>query len=213
MPKRDQLFSDVQSENGQIVLLAAQASSIPSELQLVVETAEIDPGGKALRPLHNYIIRVLGALEYRIVKFGATVADIQLIEEHPLLYSYNSHATALFFRGEADDVNELVLDIAQAHAVTFQLWRHFPEYLNVQQPLATLFKSGGGIVGHMPEQLAESIAKVLEKHGLETKIMKDKPYTELHNNPVLLQQRPKVLLIGDSYFISYSFSVEEMGKS
>ncbi len=208
MPKRDQLFQEMQGENRQAALLIAQVGALPTELQLVLQVADYDAKVGGLRPLRSYIIRVLGVLEHRVVNLGTTVHDLKLETQHPLLYEYVEKPAAVFFRGMPQNIDTLVLDIAQAHASTFLGWRHFPVYLNTEQPLATLFASGGGLVGQMPSPLADRIVKVLEKHGLEHKVMVGEP----HAKPPMPDQQLAVLIVGESYFVSFAFSVDEMGK-
>ena len=210
MPHTEQFFADLAGENRQAALLVAQVGASPNELQLITQIAEYDESVEGLRPIRSYIIRVLGVLEHRIVNFGTTVNDIQIVDEHPLLYEYTSKPTAVFFRGTVDNPDSVVMDIAQAHATTFYPWRHFPQYLNMEQSLGALFEAGGGLLGQMPAPLAEKILKVLEHHGLEHKIAEGEPYIKLHDNPALLQSTLKVLLFGSSYFISYGFSIQEM---
>lgn len=210
MPKTRQFFDDMGGDNRQAALLVAQVGAAPNELQLITQVAEYDEAAGGLRPICTYIIRVLGVIEHRIVNFGTTVEDVKLETDHPLLYQYARKPTAVFFRGEVANPDTLTMDIAQAHATTFFPWRHFPEYLNTSQPLSTLFASGGGLIGNMPEPLAERVVKVLEHHGLEHKTVQDKPYVQLHDNPALLQTQLKVLLLGASYFVSYAFSIEEL---
>lgn len=210
MPQREQFFQDMAGENRMVALLVAQVGGAPNELQLITQVAELDEEAGGLRPVRTYIIRVLGALEHRVTDLGMTVSEAKLTADHPLLYEYTRKPTAVFFRGTPDNVDSLALDVAQAHATTFQGWRHFPQYLNVEQPLATLLASGGGLLGQMPEPLANKVLPVLEHHGLEHKITQDKAYIDVHDNPGLLQSELNVLLIGESYFVSYAFSFDEM---
>jgi hypothetical protein len=219
MPKREQFFQDLAAkdadgaDNRQAALLIVQVGAMPNELQLITQIAEYDAAAEGLRPIRNYIVRVLGVLEHRVVSLGTTVASVSIADDHPLLWEYNTRPTALFFRGNVDHAaaNDLTLDILQTHASTFGPWRRFPEYLNVQQPLATLLQSGGGLLGQMPQPLADKLVPVLERHGLETKLQHGTPYVQAHDNPALLQQKLAVLLFGASYFISYAFSFDEMG--
>jgi hypothetical protein len=208
MPKRAQLLNDMQGDSRQAALLMAQVGGMPSEIQLVVQVADYDDKAEGLRPLRAYIIRVNGALEHRIVNLGMTVNQIEFVTDHPVLYQYVQEPAAVFFRGTPADTNAIVLDIAQAHATTFRGWRQFPEYLNIEQPLETLFKSGGGLLGQMPKPLAENLVPVLERHGLEHKLMVGEP----HAKPPMKGQQLTALLLGDSYFVSFMFSVDEMGK-
>lgn len=213
MPKRDKLFEDMNGDDRQAAMLVAQVGGMPNELQIILETAQYDEQQEGLRPLNNYIVRVLGVTEHRIVNLGTTVQDIKLVDEHPLLYQYNKTPVALFVRGITPDINALVLDITQAHAQVFGLWRRFPEYINIEQPLFTLFEAGGGLLGQMPKPLANQLVPVLELHGLETKIVEGENPATKNKNPLAADQKIKVLFIGSSYFISYAFSVDEMGKA
>ncbi|MGB7339050.1 MAG: hypothetical protein WBC91_09180, partial [Phototrophicaceae bacterium] len=188
----------------------AQVGASPNELQLITQVAEYDETAQGLRPIRSYIIRVLGVLEHRIVNFGTTVNNIQILDNHPLLYEYTTNPTALFFRGDSANADEVTMDLMQAHATTFYPWRHFPQYLNMEQPLLEMVKAGGGLIGQMPAPLAQEMIKVLNHHNLEHKTAEGEPYIKVHDNPALLQTKLKVLLFGESYFISYGFSIQEM---
>lgn len=210
MPQREQFFADMTGENRQAALLVAQVGAAPNELQVITQIAEYDEEAEGLRPIRTYIVRVLGVLEHRINNFGMTVADVNLHDAHPLLYEYLERPTAVFFKGEVENVDSLTLDIAQAHASTFGPWRQFPQYLNTQQPLQTLFESGGGLIGQMPEPLAERVVKVLAHHQLEHRLAHGEPYIKQHDNPLLVNNKPQVLTFGTSYFVSYAFAFDEM---
>jgi len=213
MPKRDKLFQDMNGDDRQAAMLVAQVGGMPNELQIVLETAQYDDEQEGLRPLHNYIIRVLGVTEHRIVNMGTTVDTVKLLDDHPLLYQYNQTPVALFVRGQPDDINAVVLDIAQTHSEVFGLWRRFPEYINIEKPLYTLFAEGGGLLGQMPKPLAGKLIPMLEQHGLETKVIEGENPADKNKNPMVDSQTIKVLFIGSSYFISYAFSVDELGKA
>lgn len=210
MPDSAQFFADLEDENRQLALLVAQVGASPNELQLITQVAEYDASVEGLRPVRSYIIRVLGVLEHRINNFGVTANDIQLLDEHPLLHEYTTKPTAVFFRGTPQNPESVVMDIAQAHATTFFPWRHFPQYLNTDQPLGSLFESGGGLIGQMPAPLAERVIKILQHHNLEYKTAEGEPYIKKHDNPALLQSALQVLTIGSSYFIGYGFSIQQM---
>jgi len=209
MPKRDQLLADMQGEDRHVALLVAQVGAMPTEIQLIVQTARYEEAVKGLHPIRSYIIRVVGATEHRVTNLGMTTSELAWVSDHPLLWQYTQAPAALFFRGQPDDAHALALELAQAHASTFRGWRHFPEYLNTEKPLYELLRSGGGLLGQMPQTLAEACVPVLEWHGLETKVLLGQSHTEQAQGP-LKHQKLEALLIGDSYFISYMFSVEEM---
>lgn len=209
MPQREQLLEDITGENRHAALLVTQVGGMPTELQLIVQIAEYDEAAQGLRPLRTYIIRVNGVIEHRVVNLGMTTDDVRFVTDHPILYQYNQRPQAVFFRGDVTGADALALDIAQAHATTFGPWRHFPEYLNTAQPLATLLMSGGGLLGQMPAPLAENVIKVLARHGLEHHAIEDKAYIENAEGP-MRNQPVTALIIGDSYFLSHMFTVEVM---
>jgi hypothetical protein len=208
MPKREQLLKQLQAEDDYGVFLMAQMGGGPNELQLIIQTARYDSGADGLRPQGQYVIRALGVQEQRISlgMFG----KLEFVAEHPLLYVHNTTPTAVFFRGQPGDANELLLDISQAHASTFGPWRHFPDYINVAQPLTTFLASGGGLLGEMPEPLAERLVKVLDHHGLEHKLINGEQRDGDDGRESGIKQ--KLLLIDDSYVIAMDYSVEELGK-
>lgn len=211
MPKRDELLADMAHDNTVAVLLLAQVGGMPGEIQLILQTADYDAIKGGLRPINNYIIRVLGVTEHLIHDLGMTTNDVAIHDDHPLLYQYNEKPVALFFRGQPRDVHELIIDISQAHTSVFGPWRAFPIYLNVERPLATLLASGGGLLGQMPQPLADRLVKVLEKHGLEHKALSGDNELDVHNK-VLKNPKAQALQIGDSFFIANAFSIELLGK-
>ena len=160
MPKRKYLFNDMDGDDRQAALLVVQVGGMPNELQVILETAQFDEEQEGLRPLNNYIVRVLGVTEHRVVNLGTTVEQVYLLDDHPILYQYNKTPVALFVRGNPTDINAIILDIAQAHSEVFGLWRRFPEYMNIEKPLFTLFEEGGGLLGQMPKPLADKLVDV-----------------------------------------------------
>lgn len=211
MPRRTQLLNEIGHERGYGVLLAAQMGGMPNELQLIVQTAEYDPGVEGLRERHSYIIRALGVRENRLSLglFGA----LQFTDDHPLLYHHNCARYGVFFRGGVPRPHEVALDISQAHASTFGPWRPLADDLNRAQPLVDLLASGGGLLGHMPKPAAERMAKALAHHGVEYRLIEDTEAeteaTDEHGRSRLL----KLLLIDAGYVIALDFSVEQMGAT
>jgi len=207
MPKREKLLAELSADEDYGIFLAIQMDAVPETLQLIVATARYDAAAGGLRERGQYVIRALGVVEHQ-VSVGM-FARLQFVDEHPLLYQYNTPTVAMFFRGQPDNVYELVLDLEQAHVSTFGLWRDLPEYLNLSKPLVTLLNSGGDLLGQMPKPLAERMAKVLEHHGLEVKLGEAEfEAADEHGR----SQLRKALMIDDSYVMALDFSVEELGR-
>jgi hypothetical protein len=201
----DQLIAEINSDNGYGVCLMAQMDAVPDTLQFIIATTYFDEAVGGLRDKARYIVRAIGVQEHRVsvgmFRQIAVLAD----EAHPLLYEYNSLPTGLFFKGTPDDVNGLMIDVFQAYSSTFGLWRHLPQYINVQKPLLDLFTGGGDLVGQMPKPLADKLEKVLVHHGLEAKVLMGEKHKEA---PAM-----KTLLFDESYIVAMDFSVDELGKA
>lgn len=212
MPKRDQLLGELAGERDYGVLLVAQMGGVPNELQLIVETAQFDEAAQGLRPQHDYIIRALGVREHR-VSLGV-FGRLSIVDEHPLLFHYNTPRVAIHFDGKPENVNELVLDLSQAYVSTFGQWRHLVDMaddINRAMPMVDLLGSGYGLLGTMPKPFAERVAKVLDHHNVPYSLSEDSSFdtADEHGRSRLA----KVLLIDESYVIALDFSVEQMGKN
>jgi hypothetical protein len=208
MPKRQQLLNELQNEKDYGIFIAIQMGGVPNELQLIVETAQYDEQAQGLRPRGQYIIRALGVREHK-VSVGI-FAQLAFLDEHPLLYHHNAPRVAVYFDGKPENVNELVLDISQAHASTFGPLRFLAADINRGKPLVDLLQTGNGLLGEMPQPLAERMAKVLEHHHMKASLVEDEDFEtqDEHGRSRLA----KLLAIDDSYIIALDFSVEQMGK-
>lgn len=202
MPKREQLFNELEGENGYGVLLIAQMGSTPNEVQLIIETAEYDPEAGGLRQRNNYIVRLIGVREHRMTLgiFGS----IFVASEHPILIHHNDSRVTVNFEGAPKDINELVLDIQQAYLSTFGPWRELARDINREKPLVDLLSSGQGVLGFMPKPAAERMVKVFNHHGM-TATLTGEEFSDLPPT--------KIIGLGDSYFVALDFSVDLMGKA
>lgn len=209
MPRRAQFLDDLSGEKAYGVLLMLQMDGVPETLQLVMTATELDEHAGGLRDKRSYVIRAIGVQEHRVSVglFGS----LRFAEaDHPLLYPYNSTPVGLFFRGQPNDANALLVDFMQAYAGTFGPWRQIPSYLNTNRPLFDLLNSGGDLVGEMPKLLAEKLVPAFERHGLETKIIEGS--TPLGADEHGRSQHMQALIVDESYIIAMDFSVEFLGK-
>lgn len=206
---RDQLLSELNQEQDYGILLTAQVGGVPNELQLLIETAVYDEQAEGLRPRGNYIIRALGVREHRVTL--GVFGRLAFMREHPLLYHHNLPRYAMQFEGTPRDLHEIVLDISQAYASTFGAWRHLTEIsadINRAMPLVDLLKAGDGLLGIMPEPLAERMEKVLLHHGLRVTRTLAEPFAaqDEHGRSRLSE----VLLIDQTYIVALAFSVDKL---
>lgn len=211
MPKRTQLLEELSRPTDYGILLLGQIGGVPNEIQMLIETAVYDDAAQGLRPLHTYAVRALGVREQRL-SLGV-FGRLQFLTEHPLLIHPNSPRAAVHFSGRPDHVEDLVLDISQAYVSTFGPWRNLVEQvddLNRSAPLVDLLQSGAGLLGVMPQPLAERMVRVLEHHKLTASLAVEADFEaeDEHGRSRLAQ----LLLIDQSYVIALDFSVEEVGK-
>lgn len=207
MPKRDKLLSELKGQHDYGVFLAAQMGGVPEELQLMIQTAQLDEAAQGLRPRGQYVLRVLGVKEHRasLGVFG----NLFFTDQHPLLFHYNEPRQMIHFSGKPADIHELVLDIHQAYVTTFGPWRELAGDINRTQPLVSLLASGEGVLGVMPQPVAERMAKVLAHHKMTCTLEAEpQPEDDEHGR----SHKMSLLGVGDSYFVAMDYSVEEMGK-
>jgi hypothetical protein len=131
--------------------------------------------------------------------------------EHPILFHHNSAHHEVNFEGIPANPNELVLDIQAAYSATFGPWRDLADDINRSQPLFNLLQQGSGLLGKMPSQAAERMVKVFEHHNMSASMKEVEPARNDDPDEHGRTQKLKLLGIDDSYFLAYSFMVDEMG--
>ncbi|MFW5748336.1 MAG: hypothetical protein ACOCYT_01850 [Chloroflexota bacterium] len=203
--KRGQMLEEINAERGYGVFLLAQMDSVPDTLQFMVATTEYDPEADGLRDRSRYLVRAIGVQEHLISVGIFKQAHIHEGEEHPLLYEYNSPPAGLFFRGQPESPDSLILNLFQAYSSVFGPWRQIPRYLSTSQPLYEMFTSGGALIGEMPLPLAEKLVPVLEAQNLETRLVKGEKPKE--------QPPMKLLLLDESYAVAMDFAVDPLGQA
>lgn len=203
MSSLETMLAEIQAENGFGVLLLAQMDGVPDTVQLMIATTEFDESVNGLRDKSRYLVRAIGVQEQRVSVGIFKSALVKAEADHPLLYEYNTPPAALFFRGETQNPDALLLKVFQAYSQVFGPWRQVPTYLNTGKPLMDVFTGGGDLVGEMPQPLADTLVKVFESEQLETKVMAGQRAAEM--------PAQKVLLLDDSYVVAADFSVEALG--
>ncbi|MFZ4827032.1 MAG: hypothetical protein ACOYLB_06730 [Phototrophicaceae bacterium] len=208
MPARERLNQDLQGEDKLGILLMVQMGGVPEELQLMIQTVTVDKVNQTLQEGNAYIVRVLGVREHR-VSLGM-FRSMFWASDHPILYHHNSPEWQLSFEGMPSDVNALMIDLQATYGATFGPWRDIVQDLNHDMPLSNLLQQGKGILGTFPQPLAERFINVLAHHGIQS------GYVEVHAAPEPdtkmkgFKDQLSVLGIDDSYFIAYSFMVDNL---
>lgn len=202
-PLLKEITDTLSDENRLGVILAAQMGGTPEEVQVILQTTAFDAAEQGLKPDKTFVIRCLGVQEHR-VSLGLFNTMVY-VETHPLLWNHNFAFKQVYFRGTPKDVNDLMLDLNQLYGATYGPFRNLADNINRSMPLGTLLSSGHGLLGEMPEPIAEKVKTLLENHGLSVRFVD----TELKEPPVKFS----LLVMDDSFFIAQLYSAEPMNKN
>jgi hypothetical protein len=201
----NELLEFLSEENHLGVLLAAQVGGTPHEVQIILQTTELDADHESLKPLGHYIIRAIGVQEHRLSVglFGVMAFS----EENALLHPYTETMMQVYFSGTPQNVDSLMIDLNQLYGQTYGQYdpfRRMAEEINRARPLATLLGGGNGLLGTMPEPFANQVAKMLARHDMKASLIPN----EAEHPPFKYQ----LLAMDDSYFIAQTFSADPMRR-
>lgn len=182
------------------ILLAAQMGGTPEEVQLIVQVASFDAETEAIQPQRVFILRCIGVQEQRL-SLGL-FNKMVYVEEHPLLWNHNAPYRQIYFRGKAENVDGLMLELTQVFGQFYGPMRSMADNLNRAMPLGALLDSGHGLLGEMPLPMAEKVQAVLERYSLKVSL----GLSDLKDPPVDF----KLLVLDDSFLIAQMYSVEPM---
>jgi hypothetical protein len=183
------------------ILLAAQMGATPQELQLIVQTAHYDNDAQTVTTEESFVIRCIGVQEHR-VSLGM-FNRLLVVEDHPLLWHHNSTYQEVYFRGQTDDVDGLMLELNQLYGQHYGIYRSLADDLNRRAPLGTILANGHGMLGEMPQPMAEKVKGLFERYGLSVSFLASQQHEPSPYDS-------KLVVIDDSYFIAHMFSADRM---
>ena len=183
------------------ILIAAQMGGTPQELQLIVQIAHYDNDARTVTPEDTFIVRCIGVQEHRISlgMFNRMLA----VEEHPLLWNYNYPFQEVYFHGQTDDVDGLMLELNQLYGQHYGIYRSLADDVNRNAPLGKILQSGHGMLGEMPLPMAEKVKELFERYNLTVSFLTSEQHEQSH-------YPGKLLVIDDSYFIAHMYSADRM---
>jgi hypothetical protein len=126
---------------------------------------------------------------------------VLLLEDHPVLWPHQHGAAEAFFYGTPQSAEECVGALYAAHLRAVGEWIDFAKFFNAPKPLATMLKSGGGMLARGPSPLMEVYKGALQGLGLEVDIRLPRP----DKVPEL-----RALIIGTSYFVGSGWSATRL---
>lgn len=195
----DKITAELQNDHHVGIMLVAQMGMTPEEIQLVVQTAYFDENDRSMTTTGGYIVRCLGVQEHRI-SLGI-FHRLVYVDDHPLLWNFNSIYRQIYFRGTPENVDSLMLDLQQLYGQHYGLFRSLADDINRTRPLGSLLTAGYGLLGEMPAPMAERIKTVLERYGLTVDLVD----SDDHEEPPM---QFKLLVLDDSYFVLQLVSID-----
>ena len=161
----------------------------------------------------EWIVNVTGQRENRI-SFDLA-ADIDIKEDHPLLWKYTDLQCELYFSGICADPGKVFLDMYQTHYSLFRKYIPFETYLN-SNSFNSLFKMAGGLLARGPKTLLLKYAESLNAQGLDFSIIGERLPTYWDGNSFVPENRDlKVLFMSETstYIIGQSFDFIKQNKN
>jgi hypothetical protein len=197
-PLFGQLFAEMQAEDAVGLLLAAQLTETPNDLQIVVRTTLFDKAVGGLRDQNQYLIKTVGLAEHQI-SLGL-FDQIAFEDDHPLLYHYNTRRVRVFIGSRPTSPDAVIREIESAHTEVYDTWRELLMDLNKLSPPEQVFNAGFGLLGEMSQPFATAVAQVLAHHGVKYNVVaEDTPEVKM-----------KLLSIDESYFVAADFTIEQL---
>jgi hypothetical protein len=131
---------------------------------------------------------------------------MELLDEHPLLWTYNQWQTSLYFGNPTTKPYELFANIYDVHIKETANSIPFNKFINTHLPIIELCKSSAGLFASGPLKLMEAYKKELEAHGMNPTIVGGhNPKRWQNGHQVDETEIVKILIIGKSYVIGQTF--------
>jgi len=131
--------------------------------------------------------------------------NFETFKDHPLLWSHNQKHTSLYFGKAASDPHEVLSRLYSLHFRITKGWIPFDKFLNPNVPLIDLCKSTNGLLAQGPLTLLEEYMKLLDTLGMLPSIVGSYPPEGIKGHDGSEGSIPKVLIVGDSYFVGKTF--------
>ena len=192
----DQFLETPRPYRGQIVRLEQAPGS-----ELTVLGVHLVRTDRPRADARTWRIQARGVLEFRLVSHE--VESIELLQRHPLLWTYDQDEAELYFQGQPVDVHATIGRLYAANAVAGRGWIAFGAVVNDHMPLHALLASGSGLLAKGPLTVISAYQEVLEAEGLRCSALNRGSLSTLG-----AAAGPQVLLLGRSYIIATEFSAQ-----
>ena len=136
---------------------------------------------------------------------------LQLLDEHPLLWTYNQVETELYFSNRTEKPHELFVSIYEIHIRETRRWMELTKFINSKVSLIELCKSNSGQFARGPIKLMEKYGEELDKHKMSPSFYgRHNPKRWTDNQWVEETEPLKVLIVGQSYVVAEKFDFKRV---
>ncbi|MEH7098471.1 hypothetical protein [Neobacillus vireti] len=125
--------------------------------------------------------------------------EFEVLDNHVFLWEYNNNLADLFFKGNCNDVNQVIGELYITHSNIVNDQLPLEKYININYhstDLRHLLKQGEGLFSKGPVNLIKAYEKVLLGNGYKTSIIEF---------PTKESTQYKIFIFGDSYVVAKDF--------
>ncbi len=135
--------------------------------------------------------------------------DLQLSDDHVLLWPHAARTSAISFYGKAENPSAVAGALYERHWELVGKWIPFHRFLNPGLPLTELISGGFGMLAEGPERLILAYEEVMQQHGFSTS-HRDPTNPVYWRGEAWLEQKTalSVLILDESYVVAEEFIAE-----
>lgn len=203
---------------------------IPSELNLILDSSEFEDNGGILITSADWFADDVkleisvntGAEENQLWEVSCEssrtcvirpnwAADIQISDDHPLLWKYKLPSANLYFIGPAKEPEKLFLSLFQLNEELFEGFLSLSEIINRHAKFSDLTRSKSGLLATGPIPLLNKISVLAEQAGFKTSIAGEYPAKKWNGESWLEENgNVKLLRIDQSIIISEAITFQRV---
>ena len=181
---------------GQIARLECSSDRGSAGLELLLQ-----PSDRQQATVQRWHIQARGVLDFNLHCHEFQTMD--LVERHPLLWTYDQDEVELYFQGQPADVHATIGRLEVAHSTAGRGWITFGALFNEETPLHVLLASGSGMLAKGPLPVITAYREVLEAAGLRCSALNQGSMSLPDVNA-----SPRALIMGRSYVIAAEFGAQ-----
>ncbi|MEM8969224.1 MAG: hypothetical protein AAGE93_22595 [Bacteroidota bacterium] len=190
-------------EEGGIHITGADWYSDDLKLEFAIRTGENDE--------HQLWEAQITGVRDELIKSDWAV-QMQLLEDHPLLWRFNDIQSELYFSKSTDKPYELISSILEAHHKIVSNWYSLSKFINYGQfPFIDLCKSSNALFAKGPKKVLAEYARILSEFKMRPNLFGDcDPKRWTGRKWVAETEILRILIIGESFVIAEDFDFERV---